>query len=718
MPHFEIIFGGPALILILLVLIGCLLAILFYQYTVPPVTRRKRIVLSLLRAGSLCLMALLLFEPLLRIISSTTNPPALAVLIDNSESMQIDDPGQPRADILRGVLQSDALERLTDDVELRYYTFGTTLLPNGPTGNDTLALDEKGTDIALALNMLRKDRDKLQAALLLTDGIFTVGKNPVHAAERLALPIFAVGIGDTVEQRDILVSRVAANELVYAGKPTPVDVTLRSSGFLNHRVEVSLQKDGKLLDRKLVTFGEGTRNYDVRLSYTPESEGTQKYRVSVSRLRGELTGKNNAQDFYTKVLRTKVRVLVIAGMPSPDLSAIRQTLTEDQNLSVRSFTQRQPSGWYEGALGLSLIDSADCYVFVGFPTPSTPHATVDRLNKALQRNSSPILFVGSPHIDYGRLASISSSIPFTVEVSSSVERLVYFQPADAHRSHYLLSFGSPDGFGTWGKLPPLFATVTTYRTKSGTVVLGHSRTSSGGIGPFLLVRAVGGQKSLAILGHGIWRWRLMGQGNPQTVPFLSRFLTSSIQWLSSREESRQVRVKPAKPFFHEGESVAFFAQVYDATSHPVDRAHITVAVEREDDVREADLKPMGNGRYDGELRSLAQGDYSYNASAEVDGIVVGEDSGRFTVGETNLEFLETPANRQLLRELAHVTGGGYIAPAEIDSLAPALLELPAFTPRKETSVRSLALWNWHYTLALLLVFLSLEWFLRKRSGML
>ncbi len=608
MPHFEITFGGPALILILLVLIGGFLAVFFYRYTVPPVTQRKRIVLSLLRAGSLCLMVLLLFEPLLRIISSTINLPALAVLIDNSESMRIEDPGQSRANILRDLLQSDALEHLTDDAELRYYTFGTTLLPKGPAGHDSLTLDEKGTDIALALNMLRRDSDNLRAVLLLTDGIFTVGKNPVHAAERLALPVFTVGIGDTVEQRDVLVSRVAANELVYAGTPTPVDVTLRSSGFPGHRVEVSLQKGDRLLDRKVVTFGEGTRNYGVRLSYTPENEGTQKYRVSVSRLRDELTGKNNAREFYTKVLRTKLRVLVIAGMPSPDLSAVRQTLTEDQNISVRSFTQRQPSGWYEGTLGSSLFDSADCYVFVGFPTPSTPDATVGRLSRALQRNSSPILFVGSPRIDYGRLASISSSVPFTVDLSSSVERLVYFQPADAHRSHHLLSFGSPEGFSAWGKLPPLFATVTTYRAKSGTLVLGHSRTSSGSLGPCLLVRAVGGQKSLAMLGHGIWRWRLMGQGDPETAPFLSRFLSSSIQWLSSREESRQVRVKPAKRFFHEGEAVPFFAQVYDVTSHPVDRANITVTVERKDDVREVDLKPMGNVRYEGELRSLPQGD--------------------------------------------------------------------------------------------------------------
>ncbi len=718
MPRFEITFDGPVLILILLVLIGGLLASLFYHYTVPPVTQRKRVIFSLLRAGSLCLMVLILFEPLLRITSSTRYPPALAILIDNSESMRIEDPGQPRADLLRGVLRSETLRRLPEDAELRYYTFGTSLLPNERRGDDALPLDEKGTDIALALNTLGKERDNLRAVLLLSDGVFTVGKNPVHAAEKLALPIITVGIGDTVEQRDVLISKVAANDLVYAGVQTPVDLTLRSSGFPNHRAEVSLQKDGRLLDHKIVTFGEGTRDYAVSLSYTPEGEGTQKYRVAVSQLEGELTGKNNTRAFYAKVLRSKLRILVIAGVPSPDLTAIRQTLTEDENISVRSFTQRHPSGWYEGNLSPSLLDSADCYVFVGFPTSSTPHATIETLSEALQRNSSPFLFVGGPRIDYDRLALISASVPFTVELSSSVERLAYFQPDDVHRSHYLLSLGSPESFATWGKLPPLFSTLTVYRPKPGTLILGHSHTGSGSPDPFLLARTVGGQKSLALLGHGIWRWRLMGQGNPHTAQFLSRFLISAIQWLSSREESRTVRVTPARPFLHEGEPVAFLAQVYDATAHPVDRAHITLTVQQQDEAREVDLTPMGNGRYEGELRGLTQGDYTYSASAEVDGLLVGDDSGSFSVGDTNLEFLETPANRQLLRELAHITGGRYIAPAEIDSLAPALLELATFTSREETSTRSLALWDWYYTLALLLFLLSLEWYLRKRSGML
>jgi hypothetical protein len=179
-----------------------------------------------------------------------------------------------------------------------------------------------------------------------------------------------------------------------------------------------------------------------------------------------------------------------------------------------------------------------------------------------------------------------------------------------------------------------------------------------------------------------------------------------------------VRVKPTSTFFHEGEVIGFHAQVYDATARPIDRARVTVQVQRGNDRRELDLKPLGNGRYEGEITGLGEGDYTYHASAESGGIFVGGDTGQFAVGETNLEFQQTRMNSQLLRELAHLTSGKYIAPAEIDSIEPALRQLPAFTPHSEKSVLSLALWDWHYTLVTLLLLLSIEWFLRKRSGML
>ncbi len=75
-------------------------------------------------------------------------------------------------------------------------------------------------------------------------------------------------------------------------------------------------------------------------------------------------------------------------------------------------------------------------------------------------------------------------------------------------------------------------------------------------------------------------------------------------------------------------------------------------------------------------------------------------------------------NATLLSQIANRSGGRYLSPAELPALSGILGTLPYFGPRDVTRVQELELWNWQYTLAIIILLLALEWFLRKRSGML
>ena len=57
-------------------------------------------------------------------------------------------------------------------------------------------------------------------------------------------------------------------------------------------------------------------------------------------IQGELTEKNNERSFFIKILKSKLRVLLLAGAPSPDVSAIRQALTEDDHFTIQAFVQK------------------------------------------------------------------------------------------------------------------------------------------------------------------------------------------------------------------------------------------------------------------------------------------------------------------------------------------------------------------------------------------
>ena len=132
-----------------------------------------------------------------------------------------------------------------------------------------------------------------------------------------------------MRRRDILIDRVFTNTLAYAGSSVPVEVFLRSYGYDNRRVEVTLSESGTPPLRNTVDLSGGKTEYPVRFSMSAGSEGMHKYVVSVAGPPDELTRENNVQTFFIRVLKSKIRVVMFAGAPSPDVSAMRQAIANE-----------------------------------------------------------------------------------------------------------------------------------------------------------------------------------------------------------------------------------------------------------------------------------------------------------------------------------------------------------------------------------------------------
>jgi hypothetical protein len=233
----------------------------------------------------------------------------------------------------------------------------------------------------------------------------------------------------------------------------------------------------------------------------------------------------------------------------------------------------------------------------------------------------------------------------------------------------------------------------------------------------MAVRDIAGTRSLSITGYGLWRWRLMAQGNPDTAPLLASFLSSAVRWLTSHEEGRSVRVASDRDQFSRGEPVSFSGQVYNANSQPVEDAQLSVEIAGAAGRFQADMRPMGNGRYEGEIEGLPPGEFTFKAAASKGGHDLGRDAGSFMVGGLNLEYLDTRMNAEVLRQLAYRTAGGFVTYGDADRLRGMLATLRSLVPREEQRSDALELHRWPYMLALVIALLSAEWIIRKRSGM-
>jgi hypothetical protein len=720
MPDIRLDVAVPAIAVLLAALLAGAFAFWSYRSTLPAVSPGRRALLMSLRGTALFLILLVLLEPVLHLNSSTTELPRIAVLMDNSKSMRIVDHAGARSAILDSLLRADGLRTLGRKASLRYYTFGVGLRPFDPPERDSLRFSEEGTDLSTALRSLQREQavHHLDAALLLSDGTYTLGQNPLYAAEELGLPLFAVGIGDSAEQKDLLVTGVLANGTAFSGTPTPVDVRIRSSGFSSESTVVRLFQGTRELARATLRLEPGTHEYSVPVVYTPMDEGRIRYTAEVLPLHGELTELNNRKSFVVRVLKSKLRLLVLAGSPGPDLTVLRQTLQEEKNFAVQAFAARPSGGFYEGQMLRESVDSADCLILLGFPSAGAGESILQWISGAAERNT-PLLFIAGKSLDYSKLQEISAWLPFTVDLPSPVERMVSPQVSPSFQDHPLLTLERSDAFAAWPKLPPIYQTLTVFRARAESMVLATTLVDGVPVqDPLLLARSLGRQRTVALLGYGIWRWKLMTQGDPQTAGFYSDFVSTSIRWLTSPPDARQLRVQPLKDVFVQGEPADFLGQVYDPTMKPRDDARVTVSIRSGDRVVDVDLQQAGNGRYEGSLDGLGEGEYTYRATAHAGEQTVGQDSGRFSVGEPSLEFQDTRAMPSILQRLAQTTGGVFLSPARFDSISEILTSRSSLAPHTVQRSTRVELWNWQITLLLVVLLLAAEWILRRKSGML
>jgi hypothetical protein len=72
------------------------------------------------------------------------------------------------------------------------------------------------------------------------------------------VPVYAVGVGDTLEEPDVSVEDIVFERINYVGTVASAEVTLAVPGFGDREITVRLLEGEKQLDRAAVTPGTGS----------------------------------------------------------------------------------------------------------------------------------------------------------------------------------------------------------------------------------------------------------------------------------------------------------------------------------------------------------------------------------------------------------------------------------------------------------------------------
>ena len=322
----NISFEYPPAWIVVCVICAILFSLLLYFRSA--ITNDKGTGISFLLGGlrflSIGIITLLLLGLLLQSTEEESKQPIVVIAQDISESV---------AGLYGGTELQNSIDALSAQLQDRFTVdhvfFGSEVYQD----LDSTAQTDKTTDINQPIEYISDiyEGENLATAIIITDGIYNEGKNPIYSDYNQTSPIYSVALGDTTPIVDLSVKEVLYNQIGYLNDQTEIQIDIDAHDCNNQRTLLQVnQRVGsgtKLIHEENIRIDSdnffATRSVTLDLS----TSGLAEYIVSVSPLNSEQNKVNNRKTIYIDVLDARQNILILANAPHPDVATLKQILS-------------------------------------------------------------------------------------------------------------------------------------------------------------------------------------------------------------------------------------------------------------------------------------------------------------------------------------------------------------------------------------------------------
>ncbi|MDG1873528.1 MAG: VWA domain-containing protein [Mariniblastus sp.] len=623
-----------------------------------------------------------------------------------------------------------------------------------------------GTDIWQALRESLDDASRLSSVVLISDGQHNGTEDPLEIARKaasLGIPIFVVGVGDPNPPKNLAVTEVYVREKAYPDEPFEIEAILQTSQvgdegmppsidvqLVQQRVDRGTGKLGAPQSVKSRAVDVPTNGGRIRVDFDHilNQPGKYVYTIQVDALEDETeTEDNSLVSSEMEVVDEKVRVLLVAGLPSWDYQQVQRLLQRDQTISLscwlQSMDETRPQ---EGNESISRLprtrqEMAEYNVIIMMDPNSEEFDAdwMDNLKEFCKTKAGGLLFMSGPQftsefVTMNRLKGIRDLLPVrfgdiefidTVEVLTSAKgggKPGKMLLVNHNMDHPVMSFRSDpaETQKIWNLMPGIYWSFPTLTPKPTARVLLErgDQVNSEGNQPLMVAGRYGAGSVLYMGFQGTWRWRPLGV----QAQYFDRFWIQVVRYLvetRSLQGSRRGFIDAEKTEFELGDRVVLVGRVLDEEFRP-SMQEVHKAMIRSDDGRSqtVDMKLLPNqeGRYEGTF--VAQRIGNYQATIQL-GDPGGEekliDPIAFRVVPPTAESGAYWLNEKLLSEIATQSGGQYFHLDQLDQVAASL---PTLVTRAEFNSPPKPLWDGNsilrwFMFGLPVLLLTIEWVLRK-----
>ncbi|WP_144665425.1 VWA domain-containing protein [Dokdonia sp. Hel_I_53] len=653
-----------------------------YFYNTRSVTKRNK-VYALLRFFSIFCLLTLLINPSYKQVSYFTEKPTLAIAIDNSSSIKYLDYDLKAVHAVDRFRESESLSKLFD---LDFYSFGEEFKTL-----DSLTFKDRQTSISASLNGLEAIYgNAIAPVVLMTDGNQTYGEDFKYTTQNYKQQVYPIILGDTLVYEDLRIGQVNVNRYAYINNKFPVEIFTTYTGNKDTRTRLSIKSGSTTLFSKTLNFNQDNTSQVINALIPASTVGVKQFKISLSPLIEEKNTNNNFKNFAVEIIDQKTNILLISSIVHPDIGMLKKSIESNR---LRTLEINKPS---------KSISKINDYELVILYQPDASFKRVFEELKSLNKNAITITGAAT---DWRSLNSFQSTVK--QEITGQEEEV------QGKLNINFSSFVIPDL--DFSNLPPLTTafgevTFTTNIDVAVTQQIGSLQTAN----PLIVTTDQNGRRGVYVLGEGLWRWRAQSFIDHKSFEKFDGFIDNLVQYAASNTKKSRLTLEYERFYYGNGE-VRLYAQYFDKNYNFNERARLTINVVNQETKVSSTIPLLLKGNtYLADLNNLNAGEYSFTVSVEGQGL---SRSGTFTIIPFEIEQQFLNANVTSLSTLASNTKSTLYSIDEVDQLISALLNDKRYRPVQKSVENIVPLIDWRWLLALLAIFLTAEWLMRKYNGL-
>ncbi|MCT4615217.1 MAG: hypothetical protein N4A49_10135 [Marinifilaceae bacterium] len=282
----------------------------------------SKLLLSTLNITAFSLLLILITNPSFvnkKIYHKKAN---LILAIDNSGSLSY---RSKNYNLELGKYIDSIHNRLKTKFNIDKISFGDTVKPL-----NKLDLNEQSTNFESLLNYIKKSsiEDPNIRNLIITDGIYNIGNNPLYDLDDLKNINF-IGLGDTVNYPDIKITNIYHNNKVFTNNKFEIQIDIRAHMLKEKDIYIEIKEDNDSIIQDTINVNSNnfaeSKHYYIKTNKT----GLRKYIANIKSETKEQNINNNKKLFYVNVLGEKKKIIICYSKYHPDLAAISESINKN-----------------------------------------------------------------------------------------------------------------------------------------------------------------------------------------------------------------------------------------------------------------------------------------------------------------------------------------------------------------------------------------------------